>query len=70
MLSYVIGNKIDILMMSKSKLDDTFPTSQFVIDSFAEPFRVDRTRNGGGILLYVKIFITVTLLTNHTSLKI
>ena len=54
MLSYMIGNEIDILMISKSKLDDTFPTSQFVTDSFTEPFRLDRTINGGGILLYVK----------------
>ena len=26
------GNKIDILMVSESKLDDTFPISLFVID--------------------------------------
>ena len=66
MLSYMIVNKIDILMISESKLDDTFPTSQFVIDSFTEPFRLDRTRNGGGILLYVKNNITATLLTSYT----
>ena len=66
MLSYMIGNKIDILMISESKLDDTFPTSQFVIDRFTEPFRLDRTRNGGGILLYVENDITATLLTSYT----
>ena len=66
MLSYMIGNKIDILMISESKLDDTFPTSQFVIDSFTEPFRLDCTRNGDGILLYVKNNITATLLTSYT----
>ena len=62
----MIENKIDILMISESKLDDTFPTSQFVIDSFTEPFRLDHTRNGGDILLYVKNNITATLLTNYT----
>ena len=66
MLSYMIGNKIDILMISESKLNDTFPSSQFVIDSFTEPFRLDCTRNGGGILLYVKNNITATLLTSFT----
>ena len=66
MLSYMIGNKIDILVISESKLDDTFPTSQFVIDSLTEPFRLDRTRNGGGILLFVKNNITATLLTSYT----
>ena len=31
-----------------------------------KPFRLDRTRNGGGILLYVKNNITATLLTSYT----
>ena len=62
----MIGNKIDILIISESKLDDTFPFSQFVIDSLTEPFRLDRTKNGGGILLYVKNNISATLLTNYT----
>ena len=66
MLSYMIGNKIDVLMISESKLDGIFPTSQFVIDSFTEHFRLDRTRNGDGILLYVKNNIAATLLTGYT----
>ena len=66
MLSYVIGNKIDILMISESKLDDTFPTPQFVIDSFVEHFKLDHTKNGGVILLFVKNNITATVLTNYT----
>ena len=66
MLSYMIVNKIDILIISESKLNDTFPTSQFLIDSFTEPFRLDRTRNGTGILLYLKNNITATLLTSYT----
>ena len=66
MLSYMIGNKTDILMISESKLDETFPASQFVTDSFTEPIRLDCTGNGDGILLYVKNNITATLLTNYT----
>ena len=69
MLPYMIGNKIDILMLSESKLDDTFLTSQFVIDSFTEPFRLDRTRNKGGILLYVKYNITATLMASYILLE-
>ena len=30
MLSYTTRNKIDILIISESKLDDTFPTSQIL----------------------------------------
>ena len=33
---------IDILIVSESKLNNAFPTSQFVTDSFTEPFRLDR----------------------------
>ena len=69
MLSYMIGNKIDILVISKSKLDDTLPTSQFVTYSFTEPLRLDHTRNGVGIVLYVKDNITATLLTNYTLIE-
>ena len=62
----MIGDKIDILMTTESKLDDTIQTSQFLIDSFTERFRLDRTRNADGILLYVKNNITATLLTSYT----
>ena len=62
----MVGNTIDVLMISEWKLDDPFPTSQLEIDSFTEDFRLDRTRNGDGIRLYVKNNITATLLTNYT----
>ena len=41
-------------MVSETKLDDTFPTSQFLIKGFSTPFRNDRTSKGGGILSYVR----------------
>ena len=48
----VLGN-IDILMVSGTKIDMSFPSSQFVIQGFAAPFRLDRTNTGEGILVYV-----------------
>ena len=48
----VLGN-IDILMVSETKIDMSFPSSQFVIQGFAAPFRLDRTNTGEGILVYV-----------------
>ena len=30
-LIYIVNNEIDILMVSETKLDDTFPTSQFLM---------------------------------------
>ena len=41
-------------MVSETKIDDTFPESQFLIEGFLKPFRLDRTAKGGGILLYIR----------------
>ena len=49
-----IKGNIDILMISDIKIDDTFPHSQFFIEGFSTPYRLDRDSNGGGILLYVR----------------
>ena len=48
-----INNNLDILMISETKIDDTFPDSQFLIKGFSVPYRLDRTAKGGGILLYI-----------------
>ena len=57
----VLGN-IDIFMVSETKIDMSFPTSQFVIQGFAAPFRLDRTNTGGWILVYIRDGIPSKLL--------
>ena len=42
----VLGN-IDILTVSETKIEMSFPTSQFVIQGFAATFQLDRTNSGG-----------------------
>ena len=49
-----INNNLDILMISETKIDDTFPDSQFLIDGFSVPYRLDRTAKGGEILLCIR----------------
>ena len=49
-----IKENIDILMISETKIDDTFPEIQFCFPGFSKPFRLDRTCNGGGILLFIR----------------
>lgn len=44
----------DVLVISETKLDDTFLTSQFLVDSFSEPFRLYRNKFGGGIIIFVR----------------
>ena len=38
---------------TETKLDDVFPLSVFHIDHFSTPYRLDRNRNGGGIIIYI-----------------
>ena len=53
----MIGHNIDILLISETKLNDTFPEGQFCITDFHTPFRKDRNDKGGGLLLYVQEYI-------------
>ena len=49
-----VKDKIDILMISETKLDDTFPFNQFAIKGYSQQFRTDRNCHGGGIIIYVR----------------
>ena len=53
-LTYIIGNNIDIILISETKTDYTFPTAQFFIKGFSAPYRQDRNRAGEGLLLFVR----------------
>ena len=53
-LKYIIDKSVDIFLISETKLNDTFPDSQFQIDGFLPPYRKDRNDKGGGLLLYVR----------------
>ena len=45
----VLGN-LGILMVIETKIDESFPTSQFIISGFTSPYRFDRPKDGGGRL--------------------
>ena len=54
-LKEMVKDNMDILVITETKLDESFPTLQFAIDGFALPFRYDRIHaGGGGVLLYVR----------------
>ena len=53
-LSYIIGNNIDIILISETKIDDTFSRAQLFIKGFSASYRQDRNRLGGGVLLFVR----------------
>ena len=45
------GN-IDILVLSVTKIDNSFPVNQFSMDGYNLPYRPDRNQKGGGLLVY------------------
>ena len=48
--------KIDVLILSESKVDQTIPTNLLTIPGYHEPLRHDREingRHGGGVLMYI-----------------
>ena len=53
-LVHLINNNIDVLMISETKLDPSFPTEQFHIHSFPELYKFDKDGNGGGMHLYIR----------------
>ena len=64
-LKTIIPGNIDIFVLTETKLDESFQTAQFCIEGFSTPYRLDRDRNGGGILIYVREDIPTRLLTFH-----
>ena len=49
----MLTEMLDILIIFETKLDDSFPESQSYIEGLRKPFILDRSKHGGGILLYV-----------------
>ena len=49
-LKVLIVNNIDILVLTETNIDSSFPNSQFRIDGFSAPFIFDQNKFGVGIL--------------------
>ena len=64
-LKTIIGNNIDILIITETKVDSRFPNSQFMTEGFSMPFKLDRNRFGGRIMIYVREDILSKQLAKH-----
>ena len=58
MLLFLLADHTDILMISESKLDCTFQSSQFQIYGFRTPYRLDQNERGVRILFLREYLIT------------
>ena len=59
------GN-LDILVVTETKLDHTFPEKQFLIPGYKKPFRADRNKDGGGVMVFVREDIPCDILLKHS----
>ena len=64
----ILHSNLDMLLISETKIDSSFPTAQFKIEGYTT-FRLDRNSNGGGILLYVREDIPSTLLNTELLIE-
>ena len=64
-LKLMVSKYVDILTIAETKIDETFTTSQFMIEGIEEPFRKDRNKNGGGLLTYAREGIYIKELKNY-----
>ena len=62
LVSGIRGN-VDILTISETKIDDSFPNRQFLIDGYTAPYRLDRNSVGGDILVYVREDVSSKLIS-------
>ena len=47
----IVKKKLDIFLISETKIDDSFPKTQFSYDGYSKPHRKDRKLGAGGLLL-------------------
>ena len=67
LLAEGIKGKVDVYMMSETKIDETFPSRQFFIKGFTPPYRLDWNCHGGGILVYIREDIPSKLIEMKSS---
>ena len=63
-IPHLIDNNIDIFTIAETKLDSSFPDSQFLIPGMRKPFRLDVTSRKGGLLVFVNNDIPSKYLRN------
>ena len=64
-LAELMRGKLDILVLTETKLDYTFPEKQFLVPGYKKPFRLDRNTYGGGVMIYVREDIPCDILSKH-----
>ena len=67
-LADIIKDNIDILMISETKVDDSFLDGQFFLDGFGTPFRLDRNKKVGVLCFSLEMTFLQMLFLQMTRL--
>ena len=62
----MVANDLGIFLISKTKIDCSFPDAQFLYKGFSNPYRKDRTLGERGLLMYVNENILSRTLHEHS----
>ena len=49
----MVQYKVDIIVLTKTKIDSSFLNQQFYIESFCRPYSLDRNKHGGRFSVYI-----------------
>ena len=63
----IIQGKIDILVITETKTDTTFPLNQFAMQGYPTPCSFDKNRNGVGFFIYAREDIPSRELKIHNT---
>ena len=65
----IFKDKIDIMLISETKIDETFPNGQFIVDGYSTPIRLDRNCLRGGLIFYFREDIPCKEIKSQTTTK-
>ena len=51
-----------MLIVTETKLDKSFPSEQFLLHGFSEPFKLERNQFGGGLLVFLREDVPCSIL--------
>ena len=69
LLVTIVNKNILVFLISETKIDSSFLTVQFHIERYTTPYRLERDKYGGGMLLYIRKKITSSLLNYDVSIE-
>ena len=65
----IIDGIVDVLCVGETKIDSSFPTSQFSLEGYHSPYRLDISNRRSGLLVYVNPSIPTRQLKSEIKYK-